>query len=129
MRKVNQEEIASVIRLPGPERFEYFVKNVVDSEKVWGLWKDGWALMAGDGERMALALWPAPEYADLHRNGEWADYLAREVSLGDLMAQLLPAMKASDVVPAVFPTPAGKGVTPTWEELRAAFERELEQYE
>jgi hypothetical protein len=129
MRTTRQKEIEAVLQLDGPSRFEYFVKRVVDDEFAWGLWKDGWGLMADKDETMAFPLWPAREYAELCRTGNWADYEVEKISLEDLLNDLLPKLSNKGMLTAVFPTPRGKGVTLTPQELIAALGRESEKYE
>jgi hypothetical protein len=118
----------AILGLDGPSRFQHFIKRVADDQIAWGLWQDGWALMADDNGTQVFPLWPAREYADLYRTGEWAAYEAREISLDDLLDDLLPRFAVQGVLPGVFPTPAGKGVTPTPEELAGALRTELENY-
>lgn len=91
------------------QRFKHFIKSVVDDESAWSLWKDGWGLMAKDDGTLVFPLWPAREYAELSRLGEWSDYEIEQISLADLINELLPKMAERQVVPAVFPTPNGKG--------------------
>lgn len=38
---MNQKEFEFVINLPANIRYEYFIKKVVDSEEVWGLYENG----------------------------------------------------------------------------------------
>lgn len=129
MRRTNEHEIQAVLRLEGPERFNHFVKRVADEERAWGLWKDGWALMTNSEGAQVFPIWPASEYAELQRIGEWAGYEPREIALADLLEELLPKLAERGVLPGVFPTPTGKGVTPTAEELATALRKELESYE
>jgi hypothetical protein len=119
----------AVLRLDGPERFKHFVKRVADSERAWGLWADGWALMENDDGTKVFPLWPAREYAELHRNGNWAGYEAREIEVDELLEELLPRLADAVTLPGVFPTPAGKGVTPSPAELAQALREELAKYE
>jgi hypothetical protein len=56
---------------------------VVDSEAAWGLWKDGWALMRDDAGVEVFPLWPAREYAEASRTGEWSEYEAEQIDLDD----------------------------------------------
>uniref|UniRef100_UPI00403EFC46 DUF2750 domain-containing protein n=1 Tax=Paenibacillus sp. Y5S-9 TaxID=3122489 RepID=UPI00403EFC46 len=42
---MNQKEFESVINLPANIRYEYFIKKVVDSEEVWGLYENGGQLL------------------------------------------------------------------------------------
>jgi hypothetical protein len=129
MRRTGPKEIEAIVKLDGPSRFKYFIKRVVDEERAWGLWKDGWALMATSGEEQAFPLWPAREYSEMFVGGDWNGYEPEEIGLSSLLEELLPKMKARGIRPAVFPTPEGKGVTPTVDELSQALRQEMEQYE
>jgi hypothetical protein len=129
MRHTSEREIQAVLGLDGPKRFSHFLKRVADEEVAWGLWHDGWALMANSDDSQVFPLWPAREYAELHRVGEWVAYEARGIPLADLLDQLLPKLAEAGVLAGVFPTPKGKGVTPMPEELAAALRKELEHYE
>ena len=128
MRRTNEKEMHAVLRLDGPARFAHFVKRVVDSEIAWGLWKDGWALMENDDGTRVFPLWPAREYAELLRAGQWAEYEPREIPLADLLDELVPKLAEQGVLAGVFPTATGKGVTPRVEELSASLREELEKY-
>lgn len=118
-----------MLQLDGPTRFRHFVKRVADEEKAWGLWQHGWALMATPEGTQVFPLWPAAEYAELHRTGEWEAFEVREIPLADLLDELIPMLVERGAVPGVFPTPGVKGVTPRPEDLGAALRAELEKYE
>lgn len=120
MKPKSDREIQAVLGLDGPGRFRHFVKQVVDFEEAWGLWDNGWALMANDDETLVFPLWPARDYAELNRIGDWENYEARPIELKELLEELLPDFRERGVLPGVFPTPTGKGVTPTPEELASA---------
>lgn len=128
MRPTREKELQAVLLLDGPARFRHFVKRVADSEAAWGLWNDGWALMANDDGTAVFPLWPAREYAELFCNGDWARYEPREIALADLLDQLAPALTNRGTLVGVFPTPSGKGTTPPAQELVAAIRKELENY-
>src|SRR4051812_6675474 len=104
MKRTTEKEIQAVLRLDGPARFNHLVQRGVDSEAAWGLWKNGWALMENENGTQVFPLWPAREYADVHRTGDWAEYEAREIPLADLLDDLLPKLAQGGVVPGVFPT-------------------------
>jgi hypothetical protein len=129
MRKAGDKEIEGVLKLDGPARFAHFVKRVVDEEMAWGLWKDGWALMADSDGTQVFPLWPAREYAELCRIDDWAGYEPREIPLQSLLDELAPKLSERKVRPGVFPTPGGKGVTPSVDELCGALREELDKYE
>ena len=129
MKPKTQKEIESVLRLDGQARFEHFVKQVAAHEAAWGLWEDGWGLLADNEGLQVFPLWPSREYAELFRGSDWSEYEAKEISLEELLRDLLPGMAERGVLPGVFPTPAGQGVTPTAEELATALKIECEKYE
>lgn len=128
MRKTSVNEMEAVLHLDGPARLQHFVKRVVDSEVAWGLWNEGWALMRDDAGAEVFPLWPAREYAEAARVGEWAEYEPERIDLDDLLDELLPGLAAKSMLPGVFPTPGGKGVTPTIEELASSLRKEMEKY-
>lgn len=125
---ITQKQIDAVTALPGPKRYEHFVKVVADWEEVWGIYQDGWALAAtGDGQQV-FPLWPAKEYAQLCAEKEWAAYVPKSITLQDLMDELLPNLKADDVLPGIFYTPSDNGVTPTVNHILADLGDELKRY-
>lgn len=124
MRKTSPKEMEAVLKLDEPARCQHFIKRIVDSEAAWGLWKDGWALMQDDSGAEVFPLWPAREYAAALQVGEWKDYQPEQIYLDDLIDELLPKLVAKNVLPGIFPTPAGKGVTPTIKELQEAIRQE-----
>ena len=128
MSRATDTEIQAVLRLDGPARFSHFVKRVADSEGAWGLWNDGWALMKSDDGTQVFPLWPAREYAELHRSGGWANHEAREIPFAYLLDELVPRLAQRGVLPGVFPTLLGKGVTVAPEELAASLRNELKNY-
>ena len=128
MRTTGKKEIESVLRLDGPTRFAHFVKRVVDDQRAWGLWKDGWALMEEERGKV-FPLWPAREDAEALRFGEWSDYEPSEITLDDLLCDLIPKLEKRGVYPGVFPTPSGKGVVVTCTELSGALLEEMKRYQ
>lgn len=126
--KINPAQMKAVLALPGSERYEHFIKVVCDWQKVWGLYKDGWALAATDDGRGVFPLWPASEYAELCAIDEWAGYESRSFSLNDLLDDLLPKLKQDNMLPGVFYTPGNKGMTPEIDELTSNIGDELKNY-
>jgi len=120
--------MAAVLGLSGDERFAHFIKIIADREEVWGLYHKGWALASTDDGATVFPLWPAKEYAQLCAVNEWQEFLPRSIGLSDFVDALLPKLKADGVLPGVFYTPTGRGVTPTVDELMSALHAELAKY-
>jgi hypothetical protein len=128
VRRTTEKEIDAVVRLEGPQRFEHFVKRVVDEQRVWGLWEDGWATMADDDGELVFPVWPAAEYAFLCAREEWAHYVAKEIALEEFLNVVIPDLAEQGALAGVFPTPAGQSVTPPLADLEAALREELSTY-
>jgi len=126
--KVNPKQMEAVLALPSPQRFEHFVKVVVDWEKAWSLYQDGWALAAAEDGAPVFPLWPAKEYAQICAAGEWDGHEPSPIALGTLLDELLPMPKRDGVLVGVFLTPSEGGVAVPADELSAALGAELQNY-
>ena len=126
--KITEKQIQAVTQLPGPRRYEHFVKVVADWEEAWGLWDDGWALAGTKDGSPVFPLWPAKEYAQLCATGDWENYQPESIALEVLMNELLPKLRNDGVLPGIFYTQENKGVTPSVEQLLEDLEAECEKY-
>lgn len=127
--KLSQKQIDAVIALPGPKRYEHFVKVLADTEEAWGLFQEGWALGETDEGQSTFPLWPAKEYARLCAIEEWAGYQPESIPLSDLVDKLLPNLKRDRVLPSIFPTPSSLSVHQDVDALLQDLREELRKYE
>jgi hypothetical protein len=126
--QLSPQQIQAVLALKGPERYKHFIKQVADHQEVWGLYADGWAMAGSDTGEQLLPFWPAAEYATACAVRDWADYEPRSLTVEEFY-ELLDTLEDDDVLPAIFYTPADKGVVPTHDQLRDDLLAELENYE
>lgn len=110
MKELSRQQVEAVLRLPGPQRYQHFVKQVADWEEAWGLYADGWALAGSDQGEEVFPLWPAKEYAELSAEGHWINYQPRAISFEDLLETLLPRLDQDGARAGVFYTPDDRGV-------------------
>lgn len=127
--KLSAKQIESVLALSGEERYKHFVKRVADTELVWGLFNNGWALAATDDGRQVFPMWPAREYAEISAVDEWMGYKPREFSVEELVGELLPRFRTDGTLPGIFYTPNDKGVTPPLDLLSQDISDELQKYD
>ncbi len=123
--KLGAQQLADVVTLPAQQRYVRFVQQVTETNEVWGLYRDGWALAKTDDGTLVFAMWPASEFADLCAEYEWDGYEPQAFPLDDLMSDLLPQLEEDGVLPGIFYTPGDRGLTPTATTLRVDLEREL----
>jgi len=99
---MNSKEFEAVLKLPGPKRYEYFIKKVVDSEKVWGLYNDGWAMSQDNEGGILIPFWPREEFAQFCAKDDWENYLPKSINLYDYLDKWLPGIKKDGYKPSIF---------------------------
>ena len=126
---IKRKEIEAVLQLPGERRYRYFIKRVADASKLWGLWNDGWATGITDDGQQTMPVWPAPEYADLCRLGDWKDYTPKDIELHYFMEEFLPNLIREGVRVSIFDTPSEDTVIINDSELIDDLKEELSKME
>ena len=127
--KLSQKEIEAVLRLPGEKRYEYFIKRVSDSNRLWGLWNDGWAMGVTNDGRKTIPVWPAAEYAELCRKDDWQAYTPKSIDLHEFMNHFLPGLVRDGVRVSIFDTPLEDSVLIDDDELLGDLKEELSKIE
>lgn len=128
MRPTKPGELKAMQSANAAQRYEYFVKRVVDSASVYGLWCDGWAMVASDAGTPALPLWPATEFAQFFAVDEWAEHEPRAIGLDSLIDEVVPDAVARRLVFAIFPVDSGAGVLREPRQLADDLRNELSRY-
>jgi hypothetical protein len=128
--EINQREVDAVFALPGPDRYEHFIKRVADWKEVWGLASEGGWVMMGDSDgHNCIPFWPHPKYAEGLAADDWGDSEPKPISLHDLLAKWLPGMASDGLHVAVFPSADRKSVVVDPLRLKRDVESECEQYD
>lgn len=125
---LNIQEIESVLKLEGEQRYKYFIKKIVGNDEVWGLYNNGWALVSDDNGDKLFPIWPAKEYAKLCSNSGWENYQPQSFTIDSFLEDLLPQLHSNKMLFAVFITPSSLGVTPTLEQIENDINTELMKY-
>src|SRR5262245_58938374 len=103
---ITKKEIEAVLQLPGDKRYRQFIKRVADANMLWSLWNDGWALGVTDKGQKTIPLWPAFEYAELCRLGDWKDDTPKPIDLHEFMESFLPDLIRKGIRVSIFDTPS-----------------------
>jgi hypothetical protein len=127
--RLSQKEVQSVIALPSERRYRYFIKKAADSNRVWGLWNDGWAMGVTDDKEPTIPVWPASEYAELSRIGDWQNYVPRPIDLQEFMHLFLPQLQKDGIRISIFDTPSEESVFVDDRDLIRDLEDELSKIE
>lgn len=120
------QEFKAVLQLPEWNRYQHFLKRIVDFDRVW-MAEDEQGLITvngHDGEEV-LPVWPARRYAQNAMN-KWPDFGFVCVSIADWLEKTLrPAANADDCVLAVFPDPDGNACVVLVPDMISEIEYEL----
>src|SRR5690606_29620614 len=102
---VRAQELEAVLKIPGPARYQYFIKKVADWQSAWGLWRNGgWVWMGDSSGGQSFPIWPAKEYAEACAEAlGWPGAEADEIALMSLRDELIPKLLAKGMGLAIFP--------------------------
>lgn len=108
---ISTQEIDVMFKKNAKERYIYFVKKIADWECVWALGDDsGYITTEDDDGKLSLPLWPAKEYAQKCAINEWKNLAVKEISLDELLDDLLPELIEDDVDVVAFMSPDETGL-------------------
>ena len=110
---IDARQIQETVLLPGPQRYAYFVRRVVETGTVWGLYRKGWALAKKDDGTLVFPLWPDREFATICADYEWTGYAPQSFALDELVGELLPRLRHDGIATGVFYTPGARDVMPS----------------
>lgn len=92
------------------ERYRYFIKTIVTTQQVWGLYFDGWAIGATSQGKNALPLWSEKSFAQLCQSGSWVQYEPTAMNLDNFIFNMLPYTIKENVLLSIMMTPEGQSV-------------------
>jgi len=99
---MNLKEFEAMINQPANIRYEYFIKKVVDSELVWGLYENGWSVTEDDKGNKLLPFWPKKEFAEFCAINVWVNYPSESMDLHEFIDEFLPRLKEDGYKPSIF---------------------------
>lgn len=122
---MNDQEYSAILALPGPKRYSYFIKWVVDWSRFFVLDDEGWLMVGDDDGERFLPVWSHPRFAEACATGEWANAIVKEKGLNSFLVESLPKMIADGLQLTVMMMPGGQGVVVDPQQLRRDIEQEL----
>ncbi|MBK6930867.1 MAG: DUF2750 domain-containing protein [Saprospirales bacterium] len=128
---MNPTDIEKLFKKPGEKRYDYFIKQVVENEEVFGLADvEGWALLGDDSDADILPLFPSAELAEAFRLAvEFDEYQVEALDVNELM-DWFDEMEADNLLVAVCPNPELNGAVVDPKrlktDLQTAFDKEVE---
>ena len=126
---VNDAEFTSVLGLPAPRRYEYFVKRAASHGQLWGLRGDwGWVIAEDDERNQHFPVWPHQRFAQAVATEQWSDGVPDAIDIDEWVEGWLPDLDRDGLRVAVFQTPDDQGVTVSPQRLKSDLDAALEQF-
>lgn len=119
---IDPTELETVLALPLEDRYEFFLDQVIETGKVWGLCGDAWAIIMDEEQGFQLfPVWSDEEFALANRQGDWIGYSAKEFSVAEFVEQLVPELKQANMHLAVFKSNKDNGFIADPTDIQAIF--------
>ena len=127
---LNDKHLENALAMPGPKRYEYFVKRVADWGTLYSLQSpSGWAVAEDKCGFKLLPVWPHKSFAELCKNGDWSDCITTAITLAEWFDDLGKTLTAESMKVTVFNLPNGRGVVVEPDRLSQDLREELSQLE
>lgn len=128
--KISKNQLESVIKLDPFKRYQYFIKRIADSEKIFVLKDKHGALALSEIEgNILLPLWSNSEYVEICKVEDWKDYKIVEIKFNVLQNEIFPLIEKENYLINVFPLQNVTGFIVNLEEFTRDLQQELKKYE
>ncbi|MBB6499991.1 DUF2750 domain-containing protein [Pedobacter cryoconitis] len=124
---ITNEEILNVTKLDAFNRYKYFIKKVVDEEKIYTLSFENEIAEVKDNK--LISVWSAAEFAKECAIQEWENYTVTEFSLEEFKDDIGVFITENNLLINVFSVANKTGFIVNQNELWRDINDELEQYD
>ncbi|WP_374165906.1 DUF2750 domain-containing protein [Arcticibacter sp. MXS-1] len=127
--KITEKEIESVSKLEPMKRYQYFIKRVADTEKMYTLVdeEDDWVISEVEGSAV-FSLWSAPEFAGQCIFGEWRDCSVQEISLEYFEDEVIDEIETKNYLLNIFSVNGKSGFVVDINEFARDLSDEMKNY-
>ena len=123
---VDDAEFTSVLELPAPRRYEYFVKQAATHGQLWALrGEGGWVIAEDDSGNQHFPVWPHQRFAWVVATEQWSDAVPAAIDIDEWVEEWLPDLDRDGIRVAVFQTPDDQGVAVSPRRLKRDLDAEL----
>lgn len=127
---MHPKEFENIISLEPIERYNYFIKKIADSEKLYTLLDENGNYITSEIDgNMLFPLWSAVNFAETCKTQGWQNYLAKELDLDDFKNETMRMIAESNFLINVFPIYERTGFVVNLDEFTRDLNEELEKIE
>ncbi|MGC3944098.1 MAG: DUF2750 domain-containing protein [Chryseolinea sp.] len=127
--KITKKEIEATSKLEANARYQYFMKRVADTEKMYSLVDEGgdWAI-ACFGEKTLFSVWSAPEFAQACAVSEWKGFSVKEFNIEDLESDIVDEIDTHEHLINVFSVKGKSGFIVDYNEFARDLSDEISKH-
>lgn len=92
------------------ERYRHFIKTIVSTQQVWGLYAEGWAIGATSQGQNVLPLWCEKSMAQFCKTDSWKHYEPTSIDLESFIFKMIPYVAQEKYLLSIMMTPDGQSV-------------------
>jgi len=127
---MHAKEFENIISLEPIERYNYFIKKIADSEKLYTLLDENGDYITSEIDgNMLFPLWSAVNFAETCKTQGWQNYLIKELDLDDFKNETMKIIAESNFLINVFPIYERTGFVVNLDEFNRDLNEELEKIE
>lgn len=127
--KITNKEIEAVSQLEAFQRYEYFIKRVADSEKMYTLVDENGTFAIADIENSAvLSVWSASEFAEENVVDEWRSFSVKEITLEEFEEEIIDMIEKNNWLMNVFSIKGKSGFIVDINEFAKDLSIEMQKY-
>jgi hypothetical protein len=127
--KITDKEIEATSKLEPAKRYQYFIKRVADTEKMYSL-VDGegdWAI-ADVEDKSLFSVWSAPEFAQACALDEWKEFSVKEFTIEDFEDEIIDEIDRNGYLINVFSVKGKSGFIVDFNEFARDLSEEMKKY-
>nr|WP_320037125.1 DUF2750 domain-containing protein [uncultured Bacteroides sp.] len=127
--KITNKEIEAVSQLEAFQRYEYFIKRVADSEKMYTLVDENGTFAIADVENSAvLSVWSASKFAEENVVDEWRSFSVKEITLEEFEEEIIDMIEKNNWLMNVFSIKGKSGFIVDINEFAKDLSVEMQKY-
>jgi len=127
--KITNKEIEAVSQLEAFQRYEYFIKRVADSEKMYTLVDENGYFAIADIENTAvLSVWSASDFAKGNAIDEWGSFSVKEITIEEFEEDIIDIIEKNNWLINVFSIKGKSGFIVDLNEFAKDLSTEMQKY-
>ena len=116
-------DLLHIQQLSPEKRFDYLVKQVLETQQVWILTDEHGCVMLNTEDEDCVPVWPSEDFAKDWATGDWQACQPKAIELKTWLQRWTEGLTGDEVDVVIFPNPGEDGLVISPEEFEHALEQ------